>query len=86
MSGGDRELVKPLPAITKLPPHDKTELQKILFETPKKSWYHIFQQLSRNTKKCQDTIASRLEENKLKNCGQIFQAPVSADGGLGIIE
>ena len=35
MSGGDRELVKPLPAITKLPPHDKTELQKILLETPK---------------------------------------------------
>ena len=35
MSGGDRELVKPLPAITKLPPHDKTELQKFLLETPK---------------------------------------------------
>ena len=50
MSGGDRELVKPLPAITKLPPHDKTELQKILLETPKKSWYHIFRHLSRDTK------------------------------------
>ena len=47
MSGGDRELVKPLPAITKLPPHDKTELQKILLETPQKSWYHIFRHLSR---------------------------------------
>ena len=50
MSVGYRELVKPLPAITKLPPHDKTELQKILLETPKKSWYHIFRHLSRDTK------------------------------------
>ena len=50
MSGGDRELVKPLPAITKLPPHDKTELHKFLLETPKKSWYHIFRHLSRDTK------------------------------------
>ena len=50
MSGGDGELVKPLPAITKLPPHDKTELQKIQLETPNKSWYHIFLQLSRDTK------------------------------------
>ena len=50
MSGGDRELVKPLPAITKLPPHDKTELQKILLETPKNHGIVFFRQSYRNTK------------------------------------